>query len=113
MGVAAATRSFDVFLSHNSRDKAAVVRLAEALKRAGLEPWLDIWCLTPGGRWQEELAEGLHESRACAVFVGPADVGAWEHQELSVALDIAAKDPGYGKFLVLLPGVDQPLNATV
>ena len=34
---------------------------AEDLKRAGLEPWLDVWCLTPGGRWQDELAQGLHE----------------------------------------------------
>src|SRR3954447_15687979 len=113
MALAAATRRFDVFLSHNSRDKPAVQRLAEDLKRAGLEPWLDVWCLTPGGRWQEELAQGLHESTACAVFVGPADVGAWEHQELSVALDIAAKDPGYRIFLVLLPGLPEPFDPTV
>jgi hypothetical protein len=35
---------FDVFLSHNSRDKPAVERVAEKLKRAGLEPWFDRWC---------------------------------------------------------------------
>ena len=48
---------FDVFLSHYNRDKPAVERLAEKLKRAGLEPWLDRWCLTPGGKWQDKLTE--------------------------------------------------------
>jgi hypothetical protein len=35
--------TFDVFLSHNSKDKDLVERLAEKLKRAGIEPWLDKW----------------------------------------------------------------------
>ena len=43
-------RRFDVFLSHNSRDKPLVERIAERLKRARLEPWLDAWCLVPGSR---------------------------------------------------------------
>ena len=42
---------YGVFLSHNSLDKPAVERIARELKRAGLEPWLDTWCLTKGGRW--------------------------------------------------------------
>lgn len=29
---------FDIFLSHNSRDKAVVERIAERLRRAGVEP---------------------------------------------------------------------------
>jgi hypothetical protein len=53
---------FDVFLSHNSRDKGLVERIAERLKRAGLEPWLDKWFLTPGDRWHEKLAEALAAS---------------------------------------------------
>jgi hypothetical protein len=32
---------FDVFLSYNSRDRAVVERIAQRLKRAGIEPWLD------------------------------------------------------------------------
>jgi len=66
---------FHVFLSHNSRDKLAVERLAERLKRAGLEPWLDSWCLTPGGAWQDELADGIAASSAFACFAGPAGDG--------------------------------------
>ena len=74
--------TFDVFLSHNSRDKPVVERIAERLQQAGLEPWLDVWCLTPGGRWQGELAQGMDASASCAVFVGPNDLGNWELQEL-------------------------------
>ncbi len=103
---------FDVFLSHNSRDKPAVERLAVKLKTAGLEPWLDAWCLTPGGRWQEELVAGLRDCAACAVFVGPHGLGDWVHEELGVALDRAAKDRSFRLFLVLLPGLAEPFDAT-
>ena len=36
---------FDIFLSHNSADKPAVEVIAHKLKDAGVEPWLDKWCL--------------------------------------------------------------------
>jgi CHASE3 domain sensor protein/energy-coupling factor transporter ATP-binding protein EcfA2 len=103
-------RRFDVFLSHNSRDRAVVERIAQRLKRAGLEPWLDKWSLTPGGEWQRELGAGLDASVACAVFVGAHDLGAWELQELAVALDRAAKQQGFRVFPVLLPGVEEPFD---
>ena len=98
---------FDVFLSHNSRDKPLVERLAERLKRTGLEPWLDVWCLVPGADWQRGLSDGLARSGSCAVFVGPFDLGAWANQEVAVALDRAAKDPDFRLFLVLLPGLPE------
>ncbi|HEY8283293.1 MAG TPA: TIR domain-containing protein, partial [Chloroflexota bacterium] len=106
------TAHFDVFLSHNSRDKPSVERLAAKLKHDGLEPWLDKWCLTPGGRWQDELVTGLHSSDTCAVFVGPNGLGDWVYEELGVALDRAAKDRKFRLFLVLLPGLPEPFDPT-
>jgi energy-coupling factor transporter ATP-binding protein EcfA2 len=108
--VGSAPQRFDVFLSYNSRDRASVERIAQRLKRAGLEPWLDKWSLTPGGEWQRELGAGLDASVACAIFVGPHDLGAWELQELAVALDRAARQQGFRLFPVLLPGVDDPFD---
>jgi CHASE3 domain sensor protein len=105
-----ALQRFDVFLSHNRRDGAVVERIARRLKRAGLEPWLDKWSLTPGGEWQRELGAGLDASVACAVFVGPHELGAWELQELAVALDRAARQQGFRVFPVLLPGVGEPFD---
>jgi hypothetical protein len=56
-------RSFDVFLSHNSRDKAAVEALARRLEdEPQLKPWLDKWNLVPGEPWQEALEEALDEA---------------------------------------------------
>src|SRR5262245_9893705 len=95
---------FDVFMSHNRKDTPAIERIAARLKQAGIEPWFDAWCLTPGGDWQAELEAGLGASRACAVFVGRHGVGDWVRMELGVALDRAAKDREFRLFLVLLPG---------
>ena len=102
-------RRWDVFLSYSSRDRPAIEQIAHLLKQAGLEPFFDRWCLSAGGRWQQELAEGLRNSASCAVFIGPHDLGAWEHQELSFALDRAAKDSSFRVFPVLLKGLPASL----
>jgi CHASE3 domain sensor protein len=110
LSTASVVQRFDVFLSHNSRDRAVVERIAQRLKQAGVEPWLDKWSLTPGGEWQRELGHGLDASLACAVFVGPHDLGAWELQELAVVLDRAARQRSFRLFPVLLPGVAEPFD---
>ena len=101
---------YDVFLSYNHRDRAAVARIAQRLKRAGLEPFLDKWSLTPGGEWQHELGAGLDASAACAVFVGQHDLSAWELQEVAVAIDRAVTQQGFRVFPVLLPGIAEPFD---
>ncbi|MEA2475782.1 MAG: hypothetical protein QOE06_3697 [Thermoleophilaceae bacterium] len=107
------SQRFDVFVSYNSRDRAAVQRIAERLKKSGLEPWLDRWSLTPGGEWQRELGAGLDASASCAVFVGAHDLGAWESQEVAVAIDRAATQRSFRVFPVLLPGVEDPFDPNV
>ena len=99
--VRAPAQRFDVFLSYNSRDGEIVERIAERLKWAGLEPWLDRWSLTPGVEWQAELGAGLEDSAACAVFVGPHDLGPWERQEVTLALDRAVTQRDFRVFPVL------------
>ena len=103
-------RGADVFLSYNARDAVIVERLARLLKAEGLEPWLDRWSLTVGEEWQPKLAEGLAGAAACAVFVGPHDLGAWELQELALALDRGARERSFRVFPVLLPGVGEPFE---
>jgi WD40 repeat protein len=103
---------FDVFLSHNSKEKSAVERIAEKLKREAVEPWLDKWCLTPGGDWQDELAEGLRRSTSCAVFIGPEGIGDWARLEFKLATDRMAKDRNFRVFLVLLPDLPEPFDTS-
>jgi WD40 repeat protein/energy-coupling factor transporter ATP-binding protein EcfA2 len=112
-GAASGERArFDVFLSYNSREKGLVERIARKLRESGVNPWLDDWYLAGGDHWQEKLAEGLARSSACAVFLGPSDLGAWEREELAVAADRVAKERGFRLFLVLLPGVPEGFDVS-
>ncbi|MDI7266709.1 MAG: TIR domain-containing protein, partial [Myxococcota bacterium] len=73
---------FDVFLCHNSEDKAEVKGIAERLKERGIVPWLDEWEIRPGTLWQEVLERQIANIGSVAVFVGRAGIGPWQDTEL-------------------------------
>jgi WD40 repeat protein len=100
---------YDVFLSHNTADKAAVEMIARRLREeAKLEPFLDKWHLVPGEPWQEALEKALDTSRTCAIFLGPEGLGTWENEEMRAALDMRVNLPDYRVIPVLLPGATLP-----
>jgi len=94
---------FDVFLSHNSRDKPAVKELGRALIARGLEPWLDEWELAPGSDWQGDLEELIRTVGSSAVIVGPHGLGPWEIPEIRASLSESVRR-GLPVIPVLLPG---------
>lgn len=103
--MADSTFEFDVFLSHNSRDKDAVEQIARNLqKQYGLKPWFDKWHLVAGDAWQPAIDEALDKCQTFAVFVGPSGIGAWENPEMQVAQDLRTKDRTRRVIPVLLPG---------
>jgi len=55
--------SFDVFLSHSSKDKPVVRAVAERLRSDGLRVWLDEWEIRPGDSIPAKLEEGLEHAR--------------------------------------------------
>jgi tetratricopeptide (TPR) repeat protein len=73
--------SFDVFLSYNRKNQAAVVGIAERLKAAGVKPWLDIWELQAGQNWHQELERLIGTVEVAAVFFGPDGLGPWQDLE--------------------------------
>jgi formylglycine-generating enzyme required for sulfatase activity len=79
-------KSFDVFLSHNSKDNSVVRELAAQLRARGLRVWLDVDNLLPGHRWQEELEDVIRTSGAGAVLVGSDGLGPWEEPEMRALL---------------------------
>jgi len=99
---------FDVFLSYNKADLAAVERLASQLAKSGLKVWLDRWNLVPGDPWQDEIEEALDRSRTVAVFVGPAGIGGWHNEEMRSALETRVVDRNRRVIPVLLPGAVEP-----
>ena len=52
------------------------------------------------------MAAGIQQSSACAVLVGPHDVGAWERLDVALALSRAAYERRFRVFPVPLPGLD-------
>lgn len=82
-----ASDPFDVFLSHNSKDKPAVIALGEALRERGVRVWLDQWELVPGRPWQEAIEEVIETVTSAAVLIGADGIGPWEEPEMRACLD--------------------------
>jgi hypothetical protein len=61
--------SYDVFLSHNSRDKVAVRELAARLRSDGLRVWFDEWEISPGDIIGLKIERGLDDSRALVLVM--------------------------------------------
>ena len=97
---------FDVFLSHNSKDKPAVRDLARRLAERGIRVWLDEEQLTPGRNWQPLLEHGIEQSATGAVLVGQDGLGPWEDEEMQALLlrAVRGKKP---VIPVLLPGAPE------
>jgi RNA polymerase sigma factor (sigma-70 family) len=104
-----ASTSFDVFLSYNRDDKAAVEIIAKKLLKKGITPWLDKWNLVPGVPWQPEIESALCECRTCAVVVGRSGIGPWQNEEMRAAIQrrVTDKQRQFRVIPVLLPGATQ------
>ena len=95
---------YHVFLSHNSRDKAAVEPLAVLLREKGLNPFLDKWNLLPGEPIEDALIEALENSDSAVIFVGPGGDGPWQSEEMRDILKRAVKSHNEFRAIpVLLP----------
>ncbi len=77
-------REYDVFISHASEDKDAVVRpLAHALQDAGLTVWYDEFELKIGDSLRRKIDAGLARSRFGIVVLSQAFFGkGWPEYEL-------------------------------
>ncbi len=77
-----------VFLSHSSKDKEAVRRLAEDLKRAGIDVWLDEWEIKVGDRITQKIQKGLEDARYLAVWLTRQAVeSGWVENEWQIMYD--------------------------
>jgi hypothetical protein len=76
----------DLFLSHSSRDKNFVRKLAEDLTFCEVDVWLDEWEIGPGDSLHDMIGEALEQSRFVGVVLGEnfAD-SRWARDELKQA----------------------------
>ena len=103
------SRTYDVFLSYNSRDYQAVERVGRWLKDRGLTCFMDRWYLVPGTPWPVALSRPSTRAKAVAVFLGPGEMGRWQQREQHLALNRQTV-AGIPVVPVLLPGSDPPLG---
>lgn len=78
---------WDVFLSHNKKDKIIVRKLAKQLKGAGLRVWFDEWIIRPGADIYSEVEHGLEASQTLVLCMSKAAFGSdWVKLERGTAL---------------------------
>ncbi|MFL6263862.1 MAG: TIR domain-containing protein [Thermoanaerobaculia bacterium] len=79
--------TYDVFLSHNSKDKPRVRKLAEDLRTAGLRVWFDEWVIKPGDDIYLAIERGLEAARAQVLCLSPTALGSeWVTIERSTVI---------------------------
>ena len=98
--------TIDLFLSHNSQDKALVREAAKALRDRDLRVWFDEDDLVPGMPWITALENAIQESAAVAVMIGDAGIGPWERPEMHAAL-VESVDRRVPIVPLLLPGAPE------
>lgn len=71
------------FISHSSKDKKFVLRLATDLRtREGIDAWLDQWEINPGDRILERIEEGFSEADVFVLVLSPDSVNSrWVEYE--------------------------------
>ena len=106
---------YDVFLSHNAKDKPRVRRLAERLKQAGLQMeaglrlWFDEWNVGPGDIIALKVDEGLEQSRVLLLCISPAALASgWVALERSTAIHRDPSNEGRRFIPLLLADCELP-----
>lgn len=89
-----------VFLSHNSKDKPWVRKLADRLTADGVVVWIDEAELNIGDSLIEKIAAGIQNMRFVAAIISSNSVGSsWVQKELNLAMTKEIK----GKTVTVLP----------
>lgn len=71
-----------LFISHSSKDKSFVTRLATDLREARHEPWLDEWQIHVGDCIVKSISEGLDGSEYVIVVLSPNSIASgWVERE--------------------------------
>ncbi|MGV3662133.1 MAG: TIR domain-containing protein [Prosthecobacter sp.] len=101
--------SYDVFLSHNAKDKPRVRQLAERLKQAGLRVWFDEWNIKHGDIIALKVDDGLEQSRVLLLCISPnALASGWVALERSSAIHRDPANTGRRFIPLLLADCDLP-----
>ncbi|MEM7586682.1 MAG: tetratricopeptide repeat protein [Acidobacteriota bacterium] len=79
-----------VFLSYSRRDSTFCLRIAEDLKRIGVDAWIDQLDIPPGAPWDRSVETALRDASTVVVLLSPDSVRSESVlDEVSFAIDSA------------------------
>lgn len=100
---------YDIFLSYASIDAEVVKEVANRLRDAKFNVWLDKWVLVGGDRWQQAISKALNQAKSCAVCIGKKTPKGWFREEIEYALNRQTVDDSFRVIPVLLPNSDDSI----
>ena len=81
------------FLGHSSTDKGIVLQIAAALRKRGIDYWLDSERIGAGDDIVTKIEEGLKASTAFVAFIGAeGEKGKWQGVEINTAIMTSTGD---------------------
>lgn len=99
-----------VFLSHSSKDKAFVSRLATDLKSRGVPVWFDQWELKIGDSLTEKIEKGIDTSGWLAVVLSKGSASSdWVQKELRAAQARELRDRNVFVLPIVIDDCEIPL----
>lgn len=101
-----------VFLCHNSKDKAAIRAIADALElEFGTKFFLDVFAIPTGEQFLPWIERALEDCAVCAIFLGGNGWGPTHLWEAELALARYRRDPKLRIIPVALAGIDLSVAA--
>ncbi len=99
-----------VFLSHSSKDKPFVTRLAIDLLNRGIPVWFDKWEMDTGDSLLESIADGISDSTRLILVLSKNSIESpWVKREIMIGLKKEERVGGTFLLPVRLDGCEIPL----
>lgn len=97
---------YDVFLSHNSKDKEQVLIISEYLEAQGFKTWIDKHNIYAGDGLSTEIETAILYSKVAAFFISENKLGPWQKDELKILLQLRRENK-VALIPILLPGINE------
>jgi hypothetical protein len=94
-----------IFISHSTKDNEFTHNLAEQLRQAGFNTWVDVESIPEGSTWAREIEKGVEECQSLVVVMSKnARESEWVEREILLAMQL--KKP---VFIALIEDVTLPI----
>jgi TPR repeat protein/energy-coupling factor transporter ATP-binding protein EcfA2 len=110
--MAAASETYDVFVSYSRADGRHAAEIDSALRANGLSSFFDRRNLAPGLPWVRALEQAIDAAKAVVVLIGPRGLGNTQQYERELAIVRQTQDPAFPVVPVFLPETtaDRPFD---